>query len=272
MDISNLPVAGFGNGMGDQLAEPGVLFVPHLVWLEDDVVAWEWDDPEHPPRQPRVEGSNHDALAEFLSLEDGGAEDFLSFVQRYGPLLLCEHHLPVSHSRHEWMTDLDVLQRPAKLVYAHFHFVPRLTGEAPKQSCAPVQRETVAQIREWVVGLANLLRVGHYLTHAASDIEQFPGDVEELLAVWGHVRREPVSVGAARWGFGQRLCQLLELTGVQPFVEWGEKEAEPHLQMEGVGVLGLLVQQVLSVVAGGSDTRVCEACPQNDGGLWCHQP
>ena len=109
MDFSHLPVTPFDIGMGEHRAEPGVLFVPHDVWLEDENVAWEWNHPDQPRRQPRVEKSNHDALSDFLGLQDGSGEEILSFVQQYGPLLLCEHGLSVSHSRHEWMKDLDTL-------------------------------------------------------------------------------------------------------------------------------------------------------------------
>lgn len=135
------------------------------------------------------------------------------------------------------MDDTDRLQRPSKLVYAHFHASPLWTGIEPPKSCSATRRELIPQIRWWVDHLSNLLRVGEELRNAVSTEESVPTEILELGDVWGRVHGGHLDVGTARWIFGERLRSLLMITDVQPVIGWSEAAEGPNLSRSGLAYL-----------------------------------
>src|SRR5215469_2571812 len=74
------------------------LWVPNDVWIERGYLAWPWPFDSGDYSRPRPQADH--VLDDFLRLaEPASAEkDILGFARKYGPLALCLHDLPATHT------------------------------------------------------------------------------------------------------------------------------------------------------------------------------
>src|SRR6266487_2634569 len=80
---------------GLQLERPidaRILDVPGMVSLSDGLLEWRWI-----PGQKR-EQVRPGILEGFLKLADAADSSILAFAKKWGPLGICEHELPSTHS------------------------------------------------------------------------------------------------------------------------------------------------------------------------------
>ncbi|HEY8597497.1 MAG TPA: hypothetical protein VIL85_03645, partial [Thermomicrobiales bacterium] len=100
-ELSDLTDANGALGRPLQIAP---LLVPDKVFIDEHNarVVWSWKS--QTTRQP-----NNRLLNDFVALADASNEHIAYYALRYGPLSLCEHYLPSSHSLRSVDPDQDLL-------------------------------------------------------------------------------------------------------------------------------------------------------------------
>lgn len=282
--------AGMTHGERRNLERPipaGTWIVPNdirLVGDEEPALEWEWLD--SPLGELRMLNDDRRVLEDFIDLADDNApaDQFLTFAKRYGPLFLCQHQQPISHSA-DWVKYFEfnaLAEGPNRALLGRdiFIAIPAFR-DAMEGSCILVKREPLA-------GWRHLAKYVKAIVAIATDVHQGgtgreedwrtidpTGRIEEHIANrFGPLERVP----EARRKITIFVNQLLEMAGVVPFFEWGD-DNRAGVSLGGVGVFGAIACQVMLVAGRIKGFSFCAGCgqsigprkrrPRKDQNSWC---
>jgi hypothetical protein len=240
--------------------------VPLVLALEGDVLVWSMFSDEEPRRWPESPPDLEGALDRFIRIRD--AAGVLGFAKRFGPLRLCEHGVPFSHSTY----------------------------------CQPTKREPVAswlgyaETARAVVAIASQMRRNRYASRedrdklwAAWPQLQSGGSkreiFEELLSMSRLAEERGVhSPPYSQWLLMRPVIEwFVDVSGVRPGIPagWQGETQCPVFELQGHGVLGALGVQLLAAVGGAHEIHLCQSCgepytprrqPQRGRRHYCDRP
>lgn len=228
------------------LDEPDL--IPPVVWLtgegEEARLEWDWypdhDQVQHPGTPPELEliaipesrqrgyqwGEKKGLLSAFIRLADAPPEAFLSFAERFGPLMLCVHGLPLTHS----------------------------------EQCGPTRSEPLAVWRQFAQQTRALVQIANAL-HNSEEVSRIDwAAIETLLPLLELSADIPRTVERGRQAVTRLVNYWLLLGGVN-LLFWWEGET-PQVSLDGYGSFGTMATQLTFEIAKSSGIAVCSACGQ----------
>ncbi len=104
--------------------------VEFLPSNEEGNLRWSYQDMrQEPPAPLRYVRPRSDMLVDFVKLSEGTSEQILSYAKKWGPLYICKHDLPASHSYR--MVYHELVEYPTGSRCHHNGYDTRDEGEGP---------------------------------------------------------------------------------------------------------------------------------------------
>lgn len=256
---------------------------PHLVW-----------NPEGEYRTKDFQ--DRGILRDFMQLaEEEDPELVLRFAERYGPLYLCEHDLPASHSAEPPDVALgrmllggtiteEVQRREGRpeirglrglRAGGHTDTLNSPVG-GQRRPCGPTGAEPIHVWRRFADQVRSLLDISARVYGAGGSAR--PGTTEQ----WAKIAGEEVGAGGSsvvsnlvelnrlgppgtsvendRTWLALRVRFLLVLTDVRLWFEWDRSEESPGVTLDGFGALAGVARQLAFVVGRRTSLKICEDC------------
>jgi hypothetical protein len=239
------------NGVWERPITARTLVVP--VWWEEspDGFHWAWDDPTIPsdgwgpvalyaryrdpdlvlPQGVREVHYGRGILEDFIGLKDASGQAILRYAQQWGPLQICEHGRPASHTG------------------AH------LNGCVPRGT-PPVFEERFDDWRRYAREADRILLKATQLHQGAvtpemlaylrdGDSEEDRRHPEEALSNW----RDSVELTVNYW---------MRMGAVHPAMRW--TSSGPRLEMAATGLFGALCLELVTALARVRNLLCCASC------------
>lgn len=224
------------SGSLDRPVVANTINVPTNLRLAGEMLVWSWLDlPRHTRPGPGL-------LDQFVVLADAPAERILTYAQRWGVLLLCEHHLPSSHN-------------PPPLYMSQSGPMWCLPSRDPDNQCWELLEDWRHFARQARALLRVAVRLHEGRTGAAAD--------------WGTVYERPAQPGppgqgdldAERLALTLLVNEWLVLGNVRPQFWWAEgRNAAPEIRLGGEDLFGALAVQLALAISQTDGLALCSAC------------
>lgn len=201
---------------------------PRRVWQDGNFVRWT-TQPDLPGIEPERAPDNPGLLEDFLYLKNGNAEEIIAFMERNGPLDVCEHKICGHKGRPRWKHGRDCI-------------IPR----GPEQEgCLPI--ETWKHLSAKVVDVLDIsaqLHMGQYAESKQFGKVIAGSDFDVLQS-----QRPLVAEIISQW-----LNQHVRLV-----LKWWE-ETPPTIRVQPNGLWGAIALDCALAIARSEGLAICSSC------------
>lgn len=277
--LSELDVAGMlgANNKPERPFPIDPWIIPGQVELVEDGaggrLVWEFGASEGARDRETID--DRETLVRFQALATAPDCEVLEFARTFGPLYLCQHGRPISHSTPvgESYGIGTISQEVAgeDLAEALSALMPGPTTDASEGRCYLVKSEPLRVWRARAKEIRSVLRITAELHRTRRDPEQVIGTPElweealpshsfsaQLIRA-GWSGRTPVRKEAVQY-VAQRADGLLRETGVRLRLTWPDPLAGPKITYDGLGVLGAVARQLAFTVIRDDGHLICDMC------------